>query len=70
MQTELDWRHWTGAALLLLLLVFAGWQVLNRPGERPNAVAPTGANPRMEDAPDYPPGNAPGSAALPPGLAR
>lgn len=85
MQREVDWRHWTGAAILVVALVLVGWQVLNRPGERPNAPAPAGANPRMQDAPDFPPAQpaaqpgmpgatAPGAAApapgLPSGLAR
>jgi hypothetical protein len=56
MQQEIDWRHMVGAAILIGLLLFAGFQIANRPPELPRAQAPAGPNARMQDAPETPPG--------------
>lgn len=55
MQKEIDWRHLVGAGVLLVLLVMAGWMMVNRPAELPRAEAPAGPNARLQDAPELPP---------------
>lgn len=54
MQQEIDWRHLMGAVVLVGLLVFAGFQIANRPAEQPRAKAPAGPNARLQDAPEMP----------------
>lgn len=63
MQQEIDWRHLVGAAILIGLLVFAGFRIVNGPPELPRAQAPAGPNARMQDAPETSKGAS--GAALP-----
>lgn len=56
MKQEVDWRHMTGAVILIALLIIAGFQIANRPPEQPRAKAPAGPNARRQDAPEMPTG--------------
>jgi hypothetical protein len=64
MQSQIDWRHYAGAGLLIVLVLAIGWKVLNGPPEMPREPAPAGPNARMQDAPERPPGQ-PAPAGFP-----
>lgn len=61
MQQEVNWRHLVGAVVLVGLLIFAGWSIVNRPQSSPRSQAPAGPNARTQDAPEA----HPAGAALP-----